>query len=142
MGNTVLDEIKERGWRDATLRAWISPVPWYRSHRSLSDEWDRKNPGKPITFDPRGLVQNLIFKYPGCRAGEGFGQPALGLVGAELVLARRSRTKPRVRRAYVFASCPSGRPRRCTRGRLRGLGHDLQTHKPELIDPVVRSIQK
>ncbi len=81
--DNVWDEIKDMGWRGATLRAWINPVPWYRSHRSLNDEWDQKNPGKPITFDPGGLVANLIFKYPGWRAREGFGQPALGLVGTD-----------------------------------------------------------
>jgi YHS domain-containing protein len=79
----VWDEIKDTGWRSATLRAWISPVPWYRTHRSLDDEWNAKHPGKPITFDPGGLIQNLIVKYPGWRAREGFGQPALGLVGTD-----------------------------------------------------------
>jgi YHS domain-containing protein len=79
----VWAEIKDLGWRSATLRAWINPVPWYRSHASLNDEWNKAHPGKPIGFDPGGLIRNLIVKDPGWRAREGFGQPALGLVGTD-----------------------------------------------------------
>ncbi len=79
----VWGEIKDVPWRSATLKAWLGKVPWYRSHKSLDDEWNAKNPGKPISFDPGGLIPNLITKYPGWRAREGFGQPALGLVGTD-----------------------------------------------------------
>ncbi|MBL8386123.1 MAG: hypothetical protein JNM90_23775 [Burkholderiales bacterium] len=75
--------IRDVPWRSATLAAWASKVPWYRTHKSLNDEWNAKNPGKPITYDPGGPVNNLLFKYPGWRAREGFGQPALGLVGTD-----------------------------------------------------------
>ncbi len=76
-------EIGDLPWRTATLKGWTQRVPWYRSHRSLNDEWNAKHPGKPIAFDPGGLLPNLITKSPGWRAREGFGQPALGLVGTD-----------------------------------------------------------
>ena len=79
----VWNEIKDVPWRSATLSAWIHKVDWYRTHRSLDDEWNAKHPDKPITFDPGGLIRNLVFKYPGWRAREGFGQPAQGLVGTD-----------------------------------------------------------
>lgn len=79
----VWGEIKDVPWRTATLKAWLGKVPWYRTHKSLDDEWNAKNPGKTITYDPGGLIPNLLTKYPGWRAREGFGQPALGLVGTD-----------------------------------------------------------
>ncbi len=79
----VWGEIKDVPWRSATFSAWIQKVDWYRTHRSLDDEWNTKHPNKPITFDPGGLIRNLVFKYPGWRAREGFGQPALGLVDTD-----------------------------------------------------------
>ena len=77
------NEIKDIPWRTATFNAWTNRVPWYRSHKSLDDEWNAKYPSKPITYDPGGLIQNLLIKYPGWRAREGFGQAALGLVGTD-----------------------------------------------------------
>ncbi len=79
----VWGEIKDVPWRSATFKAWVGRVDWYRSHKSLDDEWNAKNPGKPITYDPGGLINNLLLKDPGWRAREGAGQPALGLVGAD-----------------------------------------------------------
>ena len=79
----VWGEIKDVPWRTATLQAWFSKVPWYRTHQSLNDEWNAKHPNQPITYDPGGLTANLLTKDPGWRAREGFGQPALGLVGAD-----------------------------------------------------------
>ncbi|MCI4428402.1 MAG: hypothetical protein JHC40_04440 [Burkholderiales bacterium] len=76
-------EIRDVPWRTATLQAWISKVPWYRTHKSLDAEWNAKHPGKPIGYDPGGMMPNLITKAPGWRAREGFGQPALGLVGTD-----------------------------------------------------------
>ena len=76
-------EFKDAGWRDATLSAWLSKVPWYRTSRSLTDEWNAKYPGRPVTYNPGGFVNNLLFKYPGWRAREGYGQPALGAVGID-----------------------------------------------------------
>ncbi len=64
----VWDEIKNLPWRTATFQAWTNTVPWYRSHKSLDDEWNAKHPGKPITYDPGGLIRNLLIKYPGRRA--------------------------------------------------------------------------
>lgn len=79
----VWNEIKDVPWRTATLGAWVSKVPWYRTHKSLDDEWNTKHPDMPIPYDPGGLTRNLLIKYPGWRAREGFGQPALGLVGTD-----------------------------------------------------------
>jgi hypothetical protein len=79
----VWSEIQDVPWRSATFAAWTRKVPWYRTHQSLNGEWNAKHPGMPITYDPGGLLRNLLTKYPGWRAREGFGQPALGLVGSD-----------------------------------------------------------
>ncbi len=76
-------EVKDRGWRGATLQHWIFRVPWYRTSRSLTEEWNAKYPGTPVTFDPGGFLNNVVLKYPGWRAREGYGQPALGAVGVD-----------------------------------------------------------
>jgi hypothetical protein len=76
--------VKDSGWRGASV--WymlIDRVPWYRTSRSLTEEWNAKHPGKPVTFNPGGFVNNIILKYPGWRAREGYGQPALGAVGVD-----------------------------------------------------------
>lgn len=75
--------IRDKGWRDATWRAWIDRVPWYRTSRSLTDEWNAKYPNHPVTYNPGGFFRNIILKYPGSRAREGAGQPALGAVGID-----------------------------------------------------------
>lgn len=76
-------EVRDMGWRGATLYYWANRVPWYRTSKSLTDEWNAKYPDKPITYNPGGFVNNIVFKYPGWRAREGFGQPALGAVGVD-----------------------------------------------------------
>jgi hypothetical protein len=40
-----------------------------------------KHPGKTLEYDSGGTFHNLVFKYPGRRAREGFGQPPLGVPG-------------------------------------------------------------
>ncbi len=79
----VWGEIKDVPWRSATLQAWVGRVDWYRTGKSLDGEWNQKNPNQPITYDPGGLIDNLLLKDPGWRAREGAGQPALGLVGTD-----------------------------------------------------------
>ena len=74
-------EIRDQGWRSATLEGWTFRVPWYRTGKSLRDEWLAKHPGQQITYDTGGLLDNLVFKYPGWRAREGYGQPRLGVPG-------------------------------------------------------------
>jgi YHS domain-containing protein len=74
----VWPEIADRGWRGASLSAFASKVPWYRTGKELHAEYERQNPGKKLTYDPGGMVKNLFLKQPGWRAAEGFGQPALG----------------------------------------------------------------
>lgn len=76
-------EVRDAGWRAATLKHMVFRVPWYRTSRSLTEEWNAKHPDKPVTFDPGGFVNNVILKYPGWRAREGYGQPALGIVGID-----------------------------------------------------------
>ena len=80
-GDQVWPEIRDQGWRSATLEGWIFRVPWYRTGKSLRDEWVAKHPGRQITYDTGGLLDNVVFKYPGWRAREGYGQPALGVPG-------------------------------------------------------------
>lgn len=79
----VWPEIRDSGWRTATLSAWVNRVPWYRTSRSLTDEWSARYPQHPVTFNPGGFLRNIFIKYPGSRAREGFGQPALGAVGID-----------------------------------------------------------
>lgn len=70
--------IADIGWRQASLTAFASKVPWYRDGAGLHAEYERRNPGKKLSYDPGGMVTNLFLKRPGWRAAEGFGQPALG----------------------------------------------------------------
>ena len=73
--------IRDKGWRAASLEAWIFRVPWYRSGASLMAEWREKHPGKTLDYDPGGMIDNLFLKRPGWRAREGYGQPPLGVPG-------------------------------------------------------------
>jgi YHS domain-containing protein len=71
-------EIADKGWRGATLAAYVSKVPWYRTSHELHAEFEKQNPGKKLTYDPGGMFTNLFLKQPGWRAAEGFGQTPLG----------------------------------------------------------------
>lgn len=73
--------IRDKGWRAASLHAWIFKVPWYRTGPSLMAEWEARHPGRKLSFDTGGLFNNLVFKRAGWRAREGFGQKALGVPG-------------------------------------------------------------
>ena len=71
--------IKDKGWRSASLAAYISKVPHYLTGAQIKAQWEAKNPGKAYpSYDPGGMMNNLFLKNPGWRAAEGFGQPALG----------------------------------------------------------------
>ena len=71
--------IAEKGWRSVTLSAFASKVPHYKTGAQIQAEWEQKNPGKTWpSFNPGGMIDNLIVKQTGWRAAEGFGQPALG----------------------------------------------------------------
>ena len=74
-------EIRDKGYRAQSMKAWIFKVPWYRTGRELMVRWREKHPGQSIDYDTGGFVNNMILKYPGWRAREGFGQPALGVPG-------------------------------------------------------------
>lgn len=73
--------IKDQGWRHASLKAWISKVPWYKTGRELMAEWEARHPGRKLSYDTGGMIDNLFFKRPGWRAREGFGQERLGVPG-------------------------------------------------------------
>jgi YHS domain-containing protein len=73
--------IADAGWRAQSLRAWTFKVPWYRTGPSLMTEWKQKHPGQALSYDTGGFWNNMVFKYPGWRAREGFGEPALGVPG-------------------------------------------------------------
>ncbi len=66
-----------------SLKRLVFRVPWYKTGRELFTEWQAKNPGRKLEFDPGGLFENLFLKYPGWRAREGVGQPALGVPGID-----------------------------------------------------------
>ena len=75
-------KIRDKGWRSASLAAWTyDKVPWYRTGRSLMEEWEAKHPGRKLEFDTGGTLNNLVFKNAGWRAREGFGQKRLGIPG-------------------------------------------------------------
>jgi YHS domain-containing protein len=72
-------EMAASGWRGQSLKRYMSKVPHYKTGAQIKAEWEAKNPGKAWpAYDPGGMVKNLLFKRPGWRAAEGFGQPALG----------------------------------------------------------------
>ena len=73
--------IRDEGWRYATLKGWMFKVPWYKDGRTLMAQWRSKHPGQTLEYDTGGSLNNLVFKYPGWRAREGFGQERLGVPG-------------------------------------------------------------
>ena len=73
--------IADKGWRAQSLKAWTFKVPWYRRGPELMARWREKNPGRTLDYDTGGALDNLVFKYPGWRAREGYSQPALGVPG-------------------------------------------------------------
>ena len=76
-------EAKDAGWRGQTLKRVIFRVPHYRTGPELNARWEAQNPGKKFTYNPGGTILNLFLKYPGWRAREGYGQPALGIPGID-----------------------------------------------------------
>jgi YHS domain-containing protein len=74
-------EIRDKGWRAQSLKAWTFKVPWYRTGRELMARWRAQHPGQEINYDTGGMLENLLLKYPGWRAREGFSQEALGVPG-------------------------------------------------------------
>jgi len=80
--------IRDKGYRAQTLKAWIFKVPWYRTTPELMARWRAAHPGEVIhypgrtePYDTGGFFNNMVLKYPGWRAREGFSQPALGVPG-------------------------------------------------------------
>jgi len=71
------------GHRYQSLKRFAFKVPWYKNGKQVHDEWQAAHPGVKIDYDPGGVFNNLFVKYPGWRAREGHGQPALGLVGVD-----------------------------------------------------------
>jgi hypothetical protein len=73
--------MRDEGWRAASMKAWMHKVPWYKTGGELMAEWKRRHPGRTLEYDTGGFMQNMVLKYPGWRAREGFGQPRLGVPG-------------------------------------------------------------
>jgi len=82
-GDLMWPETGSRGHVIQSLYRLTVRVPWYKSGREIMDEWRAKYPGRSIDYDPGGVFNNLFFKYPGWRAREGLGQPALGIPGMD-----------------------------------------------------------
>jgi len=76
-------ETGANGHRYQSLKRFVSKVPWYKNGREVHDEWQAAHPGETINYDPGGVFENLFVKYPGWRAREGHGQPALGIPGID-----------------------------------------------------------
>jgi YHS domain-containing protein len=72
-------QARPQGWRYQNVKQYVDKVPHYRTDAQIRQEWQEKNPGQawPVR-DSGGTMTNLLFKQPGWRAAEGFGQPALG----------------------------------------------------------------
>jgi hypothetical protein len=73
--------IKDTGWRLQTLKGWVARVPWYKRSPELMQEWRERHPGKKLQYDTGGVLDNIVFKYPGWRAREGFSQAPVGVPG-------------------------------------------------------------
>ncbi|MEZ5652248.1 MAG: YHS domain-containing (seleno)protein [Burkholderiaceae bacterium] len=80
----VWPEAAPHGWRWQSLKRYAFKVDWYRDGRAIRAEFERRHPGQPLpAYDPGGMITNLFLREPGWRAREGFGQPAVGLVGVD-----------------------------------------------------------
>ena len=78
-GDRLWPQIKDTGWRAASLKGYMSKVPHYKTGKDIRAEYDAKNPGKPWpTYDVGSMMANLFSKPPGWRSAEGHSQPALG----------------------------------------------------------------
>ena len=75
--------IKDAGWRGQTLYGWIFRVERYNTGVGLREQWTNKHPDKTLSYDTGGRWRNMVTKYPGWRAREGYGQPALGISGED-----------------------------------------------------------
>jgi hypothetical protein len=76
-------ETGSRGHIVQSLYRLTFRVPWYKTGKEIMAEWRAKHPGQSLDFDPGGVFRNLFLKYPGWRAREGHGQPALGIPGMD-----------------------------------------------------------
>ncbi len=78
-GDRLWPEMMNSGWRGQSLSRYVNKVPHYQTGAEIRRQYEAKFPGQPWpTYDPGGMVTNLLLKQPGWRAAEGFGQPALG----------------------------------------------------------------
>lgn len=82
-GDQMWPEAGSRGHIAQSLYRLTMRVPWYKTGREIMDEWRAKHPGQSLDYDPGGVFKNLFVKYPGWRAREGAGQPALGIPGMD-----------------------------------------------------------
>jgi len=82
-GDAMWPEAGASGHRWQSLKRLAFRVPWYKTGREIVAEWEAKNPGRKLDYDPGGVLTNLFLKYPGWRAREGHQQPALGVPGID-----------------------------------------------------------
>ena len=82
--------IKDAGWRGQTLYRWVFRVERYNSGVGLHDQWNKKYPDKPLTYDTGGRWRNIVTNYPGWRAREGFSQPRFVMQYRRMVAERAS----------------------------------------------------
>ncbi len=82
-GDEMWPEARDAGWVWQTIKRANNRVAWYKTGRELRAEWERRNPGKKLDYDPGGSLYNYFVKYPGWRAREGHMQPALGIPGVD-----------------------------------------------------------
>ena len=73
--------IADKGWRTQSLKAWLFKVPWYRDGKGLMVRWRAKHPGEELHYETGRMLDNVLFKPPGWRAREGYGQQRLGVPG-------------------------------------------------------------
>jgi YHS domain-containing protein len=83
-GDEMWPEAGARGHRAQSLYRLTFRVEWYKTGKELYAEWETRNPGRKLGYDTGGVLYNLFVKYPGWRAREGYGQPALGIPGMDL----------------------------------------------------------
>jgi YHS domain-containing protein len=84
-GDQTWPQARDAGWRWQSLKRYANKVPWYKTSRDIEREFAAKHPDRAWpSYDPGGMLTNLLLKQPGWRAREGFsGQPVVGLVGED-----------------------------------------------------------
>ncbi len=78
LGDKYWPQASKVGWRQQSLTRYARKVENYQNGPQLMSQWQARNPGKELKYNPGSMYVNLVPKLPGWRAAEGFGQPKLG----------------------------------------------------------------